>query len=121
VADGKTISFLSQKGGFSGRIIERLQTTSPEDTDHFTERILLYHTLTHSIIPTQAGGGGKIVYSIPTGSGQTTDTYLFDIDEDREILIISNNQTYMRDYSWSPDGKQIVFSSFYQTTMVTIP
>jgi Tol biopolymer transport system component len=66
------------------------------------------HTIT--IKNTSLGGGGKIVYSAHvSGSADTIDTYLFDIELEKETPLIVGESLYKRDYSWAPNGKQIIF------------
>ena len=60
------------------------------------------------------GGGGKIVYSYLTSNGQFTDTYLFDVVLGKEVPLIIGDLSYKRDYSWSPDSKQIAFMSDFE-------
>jgi Tol biopolymer transport system component len=57
------------------------------------------------------GGGGKIIYSLPVGTGSFSDTYIFDFKLGREMPLIIGDPTFKMDYSWSPDGKQIAFSA----------
>jgi TolB protein len=60
-------------------------------------------------VPTAFGGGGLIAYTIGTSDG-TNDLYLYDPDSKWKTRL-TLSATNKHGYAFSPDGKQLVFSS----------
>jgi len=82
-------------------------------------------TCEHDLIsvnnPDYSSATGKTVFSSGTGLGMNN--HLFTIDEEKNLVQITNDSEYMEfDCSWSEDGKKIVFNRLPQQDFpFTIP
>lgn len=83
---------------------------SPSYLGHFTQTHSPSSTKTSTptIIPSSFGGGGKIIYDTVDG------IFLFDIATSKEFPISTGNDAaYGSDFSWSPTGNEVAFSSVF--------
>lgn len=59
------------------------------------------------------GGGGLIVYAVPTKEN-SNDLYIYNVETKEETRLTNMPNSYKYGYSFSPDGKHLVFTSNFQ-------